>query len=174
MNAARTKRANRAFRPNPEERFIMAKLDLANASKQDALAALSRMGAAVKRNKDKIKKKAEDTMGVAIAAGGAGIAGWLMGGRAAAIEQDSSLVTEAQKEEAMKLGGYVDPDLALGAALTIAGLYGVGGKKSSNAFLNAGSGVISYYTGSRAFDMARARSLSTDAVEFQNTFPRGA
>jgi hypothetical protein len=97
-----------------------------------------------------------------------------MGGRAAAIEQDTSLVTNEQREEAMKLFGYVDPDLAGGAALVLAGLSGMGGKKSSGAMLNAGSGVLSYYLGSKAFDIARARALSTEAAKFENTFPRGA
>lgn len=137
----------------------MAKVDIASATKTDALAALSRMGASVKRNKDKIKKKAEDTMGVAISAGGAGLAGWVMGGRAAAIEQDATLVTEAQKEEAMKLMGYVDPDLAAGVTLSLLGLSGMGGRKGSAAMVSGGSGILSYYVGSKAFDAARARAL---------------
>jgi hypothetical protein len=152
----------------------MAKVDIASTTKTDALAALSRMGAAVKRNKDKIKQKTQDTMGVALAAGGAGVAGWFMGGRAAAIEQDTSLVTEEQKEEKMKLFGYVDPDLAAGAALALAGLAGAGGKKSSGAMLSAGSGILSYYVGSKAFDVARARALSTEQAKYDNSFPRGA
>lgn len=136
----------------------MAQVDIKSASITDVRAALTRMGAAVKRNKDKIKQKTMETTGVALGAVGGGLAGFFMGGRAAAIEKDTTIVGDAAKEEAMKIMGYVDPDLAGGLVLAGLGLAGVGGKKSAGALLFAGSGVLAYWSGSKAFDLAKARA----------------
>lgn len=125
--------------------------------KDKLVAALTRLGSAAKKNKDAIKQKTEDTMDVVYAAAGAGGVGWYMGGRKHAVANDASLATVEEKEEAMKLFGAVDYDLAVGATLTLMGLSGIGGKAAST-LKGLGTGVLAYYAGSKAEQAAFERA----------------
>lgn len=150
-------RARIASKPPFHEKREKMALNPKEASRGQLIEAFTKMGAGIKRKKEKYQKKIDAGMSVAVSAAGAGGAGWVMGGRQAAIEKDTSLVTPEQKEEAMKLMGYVDPDLAAGIVFSLGGLAMKG--KYSQSVTDFGSGILSYYVGSKAFDAARERAM---------------
>ncbi len=126
----------------------MATLNLSGASNAEIAKADDRLTSRVARIKDAAKRASETTMGLLIAGLGGGAAGAFMGHRSATIEMDDTL-TEEEKQEAGKLFGVVEPDLAVGLVLTLGSMFG--GKMAGQGALDAGTGVLGYYAGNRGF-----------------------
>ena len=135
----------------------MADLNFSGASNTEIAKADDRLTGRVTRIKDASKRAAETTMGLLLAGLGGGAAGAYMGHRAAVIEMDDSLTPE-EKQEAGKLFGIVEPDLAAGLLLTLGSM--LGGKMMGQGALDAGTGVLGYYAGHRGYKMAEEQAVA--------------
>lgn len=124
---------------------MAARSDLMKLPKEDLADGISRLGSRVKRMKDIASKKANDVMGVALAGAGAGAVGYFVGMQKAKDDYDA--------ENGVRLLG-VDVDLLAGAGLTLVGLSGMAGKKTSEYMKYMGVGALSYWIGTFAEDKA--------------------
>lgn len=132
----------------------MSQLKLTGASNTELVKADERLTGRVSRIKERAAETAADTMGLLLAGIGAAGAGAYVGHRSAQLEMDATL-TEEEKQEAAKIFGVVEPDLLAGVGLAIASMVGVGGKRMSKGMLDASTGILGYYAGSRGFKMAK-------------------
>ncbi len=135
----------------------MAVLNFSGASNTEVAKADDRLTARVTRIKEASKRAGETTMGLLLAALGGGAAGAYMGHRSAVIEMDTELNDE-EKQEAGKLFGLVEPDLAAGLVLTLGSM--LGGKMMAQGALDAGTGVLGYYAGARGYKMAEEQAAA--------------
>ncbi len=131
----------------------MAQLNLSGASNTELVKADDRLTSRVARIKATSKQAAETTMGLVLAGIGGGAAGAYMGHQSATIEMDDTL-NEEEKQEAGKLFGVIEPDLAAGLVLTLGSMFA--GKMMGQGALDMGTGVLGYYAGERGFKTAQA------------------
>lgn len=131
--------------------------ELMKLPKEDAVDFGVRMANAARKAKEKTKAAAGDMMELALAGGAAfGVGYWI--GNIKGTHADAG----TDPTDDLKLFG-LDKDLAVGIALGVVGLTGMGGKKMSSAAKAAGTGVLSYWSGSAGERMAIERAMEPDA-----------
>ena len=101
--------------------------------------------------------KAADVMELALAGGAAFGVGYWIG-----QIKGTHAVDATDPTEDLKMFG-LDKDLGVGLGLALVGLTGMGGKKMSGAAKAAGTGVLSYWSGSAGERMAIERATTPDA-----------
>ena len=128
----------------------MAENKIAKLSGSEAKEALQRLQSKIKKTQEAAKTEGEalvrDLLTVGGGAGIGALEGYL---KKTALDQGND------EEEAFKLGGAVDMDLAIGGVLGLAGIAKLGGKQSE-AIRSLGMGVLSYAGGKYFRDMVMA------------------
>lgn len=125
----------------------MADNKVAKLSGSEAKEALHRLQTKIKKTQEAAKTEGEALVRDLLTVGGGAGVGALEG-----YLKKTAMDSGSDEEEAFKLGGAVDMDLAIGGALGLAGIAKLGGKQS-DAIRALGMGVLAYAGGKYARDM---------------------